>query len=146
MKKVIRVFPKRTSHTPIDDMAFIGAPPLDRPEADEVHISCAFTWDQPKAEDLKMAWSQYYPVVKVGGPAYDDPCDGFTPGQYLKPGITITSRGCNNHCPWCLVPEREGKIRELAICPGNKIQDNNLLGRVQTCAQIRHSISGGGLR
>lgn len=125
--KIIRVFPRRTSHTPIDDMAFIGDPPLERPEADEVHVSCTFNWDKPKAERLKLAWGQYYPTVKLSGPAYDDPCSGFTPGMYLKEGITVTSRGCNRDCPWCLVPKREGKIRELPIYPGNKVQDNNLL-------------------
>ena len=124
---ILRVFPRRTSYTPVDDMAFIGDPPLDRPEVDEVHISCVFSWDKPEAERLKLAWGQYYPVVKVSGPAYADPGNGFTPGFYLKQGITVTSRGCNNNCPWCLVPEREGTIRELPICPGRKVQDNNLL-------------------
>ena len=125
--KILRVFPRRTSHTPNDVLVFIGDPPLDRPEADEVHISCTFTWDKLKTERLKLAWGQYYSEVKVGGPAYDDPGNGFIPGMYLKEGITTTSRGCNNQCPWCLVPKREGKIRELQVQPGNIIQDNNLL-------------------
>jgi len=73
-------------HRVVDEMAFIGDPQLERPEADEVHISCTFTWDKPEAERLKMAWGQYYPVVKIGGPAYDDPGNGFTPGFYLKEG------------------------------------------------------------
>lgn len=51
----------------------------------------------------------------------------FTPGMYIREGITITSRGCIRKCPWCLVPEREGAIRTLRIHPGNIIQDNNLL-------------------
>ncbi len=125
--KIIRVFPRRTSHTPTDSMVFIGDPPLDRPQADEVHVSCTFTWDKRLAERLREAWSQYYPIVKVGGPAYDDSGNGFKPGVYLREGITTTSRGCNNQCSWCLVPEREGKIRELTIYPGYIIQDNNLL-------------------
>lgn len=125
--KILRVFPKRTSHTPADDMVFIGDPPLDRPPADEVHISCTFTWDKQKAERLQKAWAQYYPVVKLGGPAYDDPGNGFTAGMYVKTGITVTSRGCNNLCPWCLVNPREGSIRELPITIGNIIQDNNIL-------------------
>ena len=99
-----------------------------RPQADEVHISMAFTWDRDKAERLKSAWQQYYPIVKVGGPAYDAPCDGFIPGLYIRTRVTFTSRGCNNHCPWCEVPKREGRIRELpTIYPGNIIQDNNPL-------------------
>jgi len=106
--EIIRVFPRRTSHTPTDGMAFCGNPPMDRPPAKEVHISVAFTWDRPEAEYLRQAWSEYYPIVKVGGPAYDDRGDGFTPGMYLKEGITTCSRGCNSNCPWCDVPRREG--------------------------------------
>lgn len=125
--KILRVFPRRTSHTPKDDLVFIGDPPLERPDADEVHVSCTFTWDKQKAERLQKAWAQYYPMVKLGGPAYDAPGNGFTPGMYLKHGITTTSRGCNNNCPWCLVPKREGKIRLLPITEGNILQDNNIL-------------------
>ena len=96
--KIIRVFPRRTSATPIDEMVFIGEPPMIRPEADEVHVSVAFTWDKPIAERLQKAWAQYYPIVKIGGPAYSSPCDTFTPGFYIREGFTFTSRGCNNLC------------------------------------------------
>jgi len=51
----------------------------------------------------------------------------FFPGMYLRQGVTLTSRGCPNSCPFCLVPKREGKLRELEIRPGNIIQDNNIL-------------------
>jgi len=108
-------------------MVFIGDPPLERPQADEVHVSCIFTWDKPKAERLKLAWGQYYPIVKLGGPAYEDHGDDFTPGMYLKQGIIMTSRGCNHKCPWCLVHLREGSLRLLPITEGNILQDNNWL-------------------
>lgn len=41
---ILRVFPRRTDMTPTDDMAFIGNPPLIRPEADEVQLfsRCSF--------------------------------------------------------------------------------------------------------
>jgi len=123
----IRVFPRRTSMTPTDPLAVVGDPPLWRPEADRVLVSCAFTWDKPEAERLAEAWRLYYPDVQLGGPAYGSPCDAFTPGEFVKHGVTFTSRGCNNHCPWCLVPDREGKLRELPIMPGWIVQDNNLL-------------------
>lgn len=127
MKNIIRVFPKRTSHTPKDDMAFIGDPPLYRPEADEVHISCTFTWDKPEAERLRRAWEQYYTEVYIGGPAYDDSGNGFTPGFYVKYGITYNMRGCNNQCPWCAVWRREGSARAIPISEGNIEQSNNIL-------------------
>jgi hypothetical protein len=47
---VIRVFPRRTSLTPTDEYAFVGEPPMLRPEADEVHVSCTFTWDKPSQQ------------------------------------------------------------------------------------------------
>lgn len=126
--KILRVFPRHTSFTPTDAYAFVGDPPMMRPEADEVHVSCAFTWDVERAKRLAAAWGQYYPVVKLGGPAFASPAEDFTPGMYLKDGVTFTSRGCNNRCPWCLVSEREGKLRLLnPISPGYIINDNNFL-------------------
>jgi len=124
--RIIRVFPRRTAFTPTDDYAFVGDPPMLRPEAEEVHVSCVFTWDIPRAKRLAEAWGQYY-HVETGGPAFGTPCNGFSPGLYVKGGVTFTSRGCNNRCPWCLVPEREGKVKELPITEGYIIQDNNLL-------------------
>jgi hypothetical protein len=129
MKKILRVFPRRTSYTPIDDMVIVNEPPgLFIPEHDEIHISVVFTWDKERAEQLKFWWEAVTdkPVL-IGGPAYDSPSDDFTPGLYVKKGVVFTSRGCNNNCPWCLVPKREGKLKELPITPGNIIQDNNFL-------------------
>jgi hypothetical protein len=135
--KIARVFPCRTNITPEDDAVYYslkkkkgkpnkGMPDMFGTPYDEIHISCTFTWDIPKALELQQAWMQYYPVVKVGGPAFDDPGAAFT-GLYTRPGVTITSRGCPNQCPFCFVPKREGKIRELSIIAGNIVQDNNLL-------------------
>lgn len=121
---ILRVFPRRTSHTPTDDMVWIGEPGLWKPPADEVHISISFTWDKPEA--LASAWRQYYPTVKVGGPAINGEGNGFEPGMYLKHGITITTRGCPNKCSFCLV--KDAPFREIAIKPGWVIQDNNILG------------------
>ena len=125
---VIRVFPRRTSFTPNDPYVFIGDPPMMRPEADEVHISVTFTWDVVEGWRLRGSWAQYYPTVKIGGPAIPGAFVGdFRPGMYVKPGVTFTSRGCNRRCPWCLVPEREGRLLLLDIQPGSIISDNNLL-------------------
>ncbi len=126
--RIIRVFPRRTNLTPRDVYAFVGDPPMMRPEANEVHVSCTFTWDKPEAERLVNAWQQYYQTVKLGGPAYGSTLTDFQSGKYIAPGVTFTSRGCNNKCPWCLVPPREGRLTaELDFAPGTIIQDNNLL-------------------
>ena len=98
-----------------------------RPKDQPVLVSCVFTWDKPRAERIAESWAKYYTDVKLGGPAYGDPSGAFVPGRFVKNGVTITSRGCPKKCPWCFVPKREGKIREIEIKPGNIIQDNNLL-------------------
>ncbi len=124
---MIRVFPRRTKWTPDDELAFIGDPPLFRPSNQPVSISITFTWDIPEGERLWREWSQYYAPVWVGGPALNSIAEEFNPGEFIKKGVTITSRGCPWKCPWCFVPGREGNIRELEIKEGSIIQDNNLL-------------------
>ncbi len=124
---MIRVFPRRTKWTPCDDLAFVGFPPLFRPPMQPVAVSVTFTWDIPIAKQIREAWLDYYPVVMIGGPALGHPGGEFVPGRFIKEGVTITSRGCVKSCPWCFVPKREGRIRELIIMPGWIVQDNNLL-------------------
>ncbi len=124
---MIRVFPRRTKWTPTDELAFVGNPPLFRPPDQPVRVSVAFTWDRKEGERLLRAWRDYYSDVQIGGPAFDDPGGEFEPGRFVKIGIVQTSRGCPNKCPWCLVPKREGILRELPIKNGWNIADNNLL-------------------
>jgi hypothetical protein len=126
MKRIARVFPTKTKASPRDSLAFFGPPGLFPPAVDEVHISVAFTWDLEKAERLKAEWSRIAPV-KIGGPATGQPGAGFEPGRYLRPGYTITSRGCPNTCWFCDAWKREGTIRELPIREGFNILDDNLL-------------------
>jgi hypothetical protein len=127
--KILRVFPRRTNATPIDWLSHIGSPDLfsEGKAPDEVHISCVFTWDLPKAEKLCTEWSRIAPS-KIGGPATGMRGDDFVPGRYLKQGYVITSRGCPNRCWFCSVWRREGEaIRELPITEGWNVLDDNLL-------------------
>ena len=126
---IIRVFPRRTSWTPTDDYAFIGEPLLFRPgdRTTPVRISVTFTWDMDEAERIAPHWSRYYDDVQVGGPAYSTPTGEFVPGRFMRKGCVITTRGCPKKCPWCCVPTREGKMRELPIPAGWIVQDNNIL-------------------
>jgi hypothetical protein len=133
MGNIIRVFPRRTKATPDDALAFTKAPTKDDINAlafttiDEVHISVAFTYDLPKAEELYKKWSVLGVPVKIGGPALGLPGGEFEPGLYLKQGYTITSRGCANNCWFCSVPQRENGFRELEIKDGWNILDDNIL-------------------
>jgi len=128
MNGIIRVFPKRTSYTPSDPYAYVGMPPFVLPEHKEIHISCTFTWDKQYCEDLAYQWEgQTNKPVKLGGIAFGSPVDRFTQGMYVHKNIIFTTRGCNNNCPWCGVPKTEGRLKEIPICQGSIIQDNNFL-------------------
>jgi hypothetical protein len=116
---------RRTSFTPTD--AIVGYPGLWLPKVDTINISCVFTWDKPEASRVAEAWKASGYKVNLGGPAFDDPGGEFTPGKFIRAGVTITSRGCIRNCPFCYVPKREGKIRHLEIKAGNIVNDNNLL-------------------
>src|SRR5262245_18436281 len=110
---MIRVLPHRNKWTPIDSMAFIGAPPLFRPGDRKipVRVSVTFTWHKTEAERIPEMWGAYYDDVLIGGPAYDDAGEEFTPGLFLKEGCAITSPGCPKPCGFCVVPRRQGQIR-----------------------------------
>lgn len=123
--KIARVFPTRTSMSPIDKDAYFGPPGLFASQGyDEIHISTVFTWDIEKAEWLKDQWEMIAPV-KIGGPGTNgESSDEFEPSMYLKKGIVVTSRGCPNSCSWCMIRE---PLKELEVKNGNNIIDNNLL-------------------
>ena len=124
---IARVFPRRTAATPTDQLSFVGDPPLlFPPKVDKIQISVTFEWDLKEAERLEKQWKVIAPV-EIGGPATGAKGENFTPGQYLKHGYVITSRGCRNRCWFCSVWKREGNIRELPITEGRNILDDNLL-------------------
>lgn len=127
MSKIIRIFPRKTNATPDDEDVRIRTTPVLWDEADEIHISVAFTWDMPWAEQAAVQWKQVAPV-KLGGPAFNEPGGEFIPGMYMKKGYVITSRGCPNRCWFCQVPRREGyQLRELPVRDGWIVTDDNLL-------------------
>lgn len=139
--KILRVFPRKTEATPTDDLVI--APPTTKsnaqtimqtcvpsmfvPECDEIHVSVTYTYDRWIADKLAKAWEAVGVPVRMGGPAFGLPSGEFTPGLYVKKGITFSSRGCPNNCWFCRVPKVEGKLREYAIKDGHNITDDNLL-------------------
>lgn len=129
--RIARVFPRRTKATPDDRLSFVGSPDLmDLAIADgvdEIHVSVAFTADKAIAERLAQEWSVLGLPVKVGGVAYGDDSLEFIPGRYIKPGYTITSRGCPRRCWFCGVWKKWPTVNPLPIHPGWNVLDDNLL-------------------
>lgn len=125
---MIRVFARHTNKSPTDKDAYYSGPQLWQLQTDmSVFVSCTFTYDKPRAEQLAEQWDKAGYPVRIGGPAYNDRGGPFIPGVFVKQGCVITSRGCDNKCWFCSVPKREGQIREIPITQGYDVLDNNLL-------------------
>jgi hypothetical protein len=123
--KIIRVFPRKTKASPDDALAYFG-PPDFFAEADEVHVSVTFSYDKAIAERLAEQW-KHIATVKVGGVAYGDASLDFIPGRYVKPGYTITSRGCPRRCWFCGVWKKWPTVNVMPIYDGWNVLDDNLL-------------------
>ena len=99
-----------------------------------------------------------------GGTGYDiasqlpEEIDRLQPDYSIYPNVPkdtaygFLTRGCPNHCPWCVVPRKEGKIRpymdcdEIAIEGRTKLvlMDNNILAAGNyAIAQLEKIISRG---
>ncbi len=122
--RIARVFVRKTNMCPTDRDCYFGEPQMFMPKYDEIHISVTFTWDKDRGKYLKHQWGTVCNNVKIGGVVYGESRSKFVSGMYLKQGVVITSRGCNNNCKWCLV---DHPLKEINIEKGNIIQDNNFL-------------------
>ena len=91
---------------------------FDTTNPDRVYISCVFSKNAGSARGV----STMYPDSEVimGGSGIDIHSKIPEPAQKIKPDYTLypnfdsdlgfTTRGCFRHCPFCVVPEKEGKI------------------------------------
>ena len=86
---------------------------------DKVYISCIFSQNKSKALGIAKMFNC---EVVVGGYGVNDvqlPYDveHMMPDYNLygiRYSIGFTSRGCIRNCPWCIVPKKEGNIRDHA--------------------------------
>lgn len=96
-----------------------------------------------------------------GGTGYDikaelaPEIDGMFPDYSIYPhcdyAIGYITRGCPNHCPWCVVPEKEGDIKpyrhwqELVRPDSNKLvlMDNNILSCEYGIQELESLIDSG---
>jgi hypothetical protein len=84
-----------------------------------------FTADKAIAERLPE--ERFVAPVKIGGVAYGDASLEFIPGRYIKPGYTLTSRGCPRRCWFCGVWKKWPEANVLPIHDGRNVLDDNLL-------------------
>ena len=111
--------------------------------ADKTYVSIVFDWNREQAKQ--------YPNAEIGGSGYDLQTTLPPEIDKVKPRINIgfTTRGCIRKCSFCIVPEKEGKIRIEGdiydIWDGKSkelmILDNNILALPKhfkkVCSQIR---------
>lgn len=131
-RRIIRVFPRKTRASPIDELAYFGPPDLFA-EADEIHIDLTFTADKDRAEALADEWRHVAPV-KIGGVVVEREARAqiypleFVAGRYIKHGYTITSRGCPRRCWFCGVWKIHPMANPVPHFPaGWNVLDDNLL-------------------
>ena len=89
--------------------------PLQAP--DITYASCVFTWNAWKRATVPDG-------AIVGGSGIDLKAKLPPEVEHMKPdyslyprvdfGLGFTSRGCIRKCPWCIVPEKEGRIKPWA--------------------------------
>ncbi len=101
------------------------------PHADKIFVSCLFRKNKPLAESYRMYGAE------IGGTGYNNTTVLPKEIYDIKPRINLdfATRGCIRKCPFCFVPEKEGKIvaeRDLYdIWDGHSkdvvLMDNNIL-------------------
>lgn len=91
------------------------------------------------------------PMDKVLPPEIDDMFPDYSIYPECDYAIGYLTRGCPNHCRWCVVPQKEGKIRpyrtwkELVRQDTDKLvlMDNNILACEHGIKQLKSLIGSG---
>ena len=109
-------------------------------EGETAYLSVVFSWQLQRAYQRAVWLRSLGYHVRAGGPAIANnpeflaglvaPLEGGNVGALSRhnPNATFTSRGCSNHCPFCIVPKIEGDLYELENWePKPIVCDNNLL-------------------
>lgn len=106
--------------------------PLYRPLADKVYVSCVFEKNKKECYDYEDD-----PKCLIGGSGYSLDIELPEEIENIKPKVNLgfTLRGCIRNCKFCIVPQKEGKIRAvgdlLDLWDGKSkdiiLLDNNIL-------------------
>ena len=93
---------------------------FDIPDPDKVYISCIFAKNKAQAKGIASFYDGA--DVDIGGSGVDlkktlpEGIETIKPDYDLYPSKYsqgYTTRGCIRKCPFCIVPEKEGKIRPV---------------------------------
>jgi hypothetical protein len=120
-------------HKALGDHVYLN----DCTDPEITYVSCVFTWNCGK--------TTFYPEANIGGSGVSlisqlpDHIEHIMPDYSLYGpcdySMGFTSRGCIRQCPFCIVPRKEGQIRDNAplsefLDPNHHkvmLLDNNLL-------------------
>lgn len=80
---------------------------LFRTIVDKIYVSCIYSWNKNKCFEWNGA--------EIGGSGFDLKKELPPEIEAVKPRINFgfTTRGCIRKCPFCIVPEKEGKIQAI---------------------------------
>ena len=91
----------------------------DGGDPDKVYISCIFTKNRAKAFGIAKMFDCPVEIGGYGANGRQLPkeIEHIMPDYSLYDcdySMGFTSRGCIRNCPWCIVPQKEGRIRDHA--------------------------------
>lgn len=113
--------------------------PLVKNDMDKIYVSCVFKKNKWKCEE----WEG---IADIGGSGYSLSITLPQEIDSIKPKINygFTTRGCIRNCKFCIVPEKEGKVRVVGdiydFWDGKSksitIMDNNILAEPEHFKKI----------
>jgi hypothetical protein len=138
-----------TYHKTLDDSVY-----LNGVSGDLVYVSCIFTKNRAKALGLAEFHKSLGSSVFVGGSGVDLTASLRVEIENMQPdfdlygldySIGFSSRGCIRNCKPCIVPQKEGYIREVGLDwikhKKVKLLDNNFLASPKAEEKLKNFVN-----
>lgn len=127
--------------------------PLAAYSYDIVYSSKVFSWteEEPNLPRGTIRGGTGYCIHASLPDAIEHQMPDYSLYPHFTASIGFTTRGCIRSCPWCVVPQKEGKIRAHAeieefLRPDSRdvvLMDNNILAHEHGIRQLERSITLG---